>query len=391
MFTEYERACPPATVEAMKLLVFGLSVSSAWGNGHAPLWRGLIQALAALGHSVTFYERNTPVFAAHRDAFEWPKGRLVLYSSFADVRREAAAALKHADVGIVTSYCPDALEAAATVLDAAVPIRAFYDLDTPMTVQRAQRGEHVAYIGPRGLRDFDIVLSCTGGATLNELHRLFGARRAAALYPGVDPHLHSPAAPKAAYLADLSHLGTDLGPGVASSQAALERMFLEPAHARPDLTFAVGGSHYVTDFAWANNVKYLWHVPPYEHSAFYASAHLNLHLTPQPLAALGYCPTARLFEIAASGATIITDAWPGLADFYEPFDEVLVARDTADVLSALSISEREQSSLRRRARERTLAQHTVRQRARQLVDILSGAHAGSREFVRKAAEATRGL
>lgn len=37
----------------MKLVIFGLTVSSSWGNGHATLWRGLIRALAARGHDVT--------------------------------------------------------------------------------------------------------------------------------------------------------------------------------------------------------------------------------------------------------------------------------------------------------------------------------------------------
>lgn len=94
----------------MKLLIFGLSVSSAWGNGHATLWRGLIRALAQLGHHVTFYERDTPYYAAHRDYHAVPGGELIIYDDFSAVRQSAALRLAAADVAIVTSYCPDALD-----------------------------------------------------------------------------------------------------------------------------------------------------------------------------------------------------------------------------------------------------------------------------------------
>jgi spore maturation protein CgeB len=369
----------------MKLLVFGLSVSSAWGNPHATLWRGLIQALASQGHSVSFYERDMPMRAAHRDLSALPHGELVLYSDFADVRKRAAAALQQSDVGIVTAHCPDALAATALLLEAAVPVRAFYALDTPLTLQRIARGESVAYIGPRGLRDFDIVLSDAGGRALDELHRLLGARRVATFYGGVDAHTFSPAAPQAIYHADLSYLGAH----TADPQSELEQLFLGPARARPDLTFAVGGAHYLADFAWAANVKYLWQVPVHERSAFFCSARLNLTLSRAPAAAMGYCPSPSLFEAAASGATVITDAATGIQDFYEPDDEILVARDTEDVLAALSLGERELNGIRRRALQRTLAEHTVELRARRLVDLLSDARASDREFEREALETTR--
>jgi spore maturation protein CgeB len=54
----------------MNFVVFGLTISSAWGNGHATPWRGLCRALAARGHHVIFYERDVPYYAAHRDAPE---------------------------------------------------------------------------------------------------------------------------------------------------------------------------------------------------------------------------------------------------------------------------------------------------------------------------------
>src|SRR5215212_1701188 len=135
----------------MKLVVFGLAISSSWGNGHATLWRALARALAARGHHLMFFERDVPYYAAHRDLWEVPGGRLYLYDSWDDIRRVAARELDAADAGMITSFCPDATAAEGLMLDSAVPVRAFYDLDTPVTLDRLARGDEVPYIGPRGL------------------------------------------------------------------------------------------------------------------------------------------------------------------------------------------------------------------------------------------------
>jgi len=152
----------------MKLVIFGLSVSSSWGNGHASLWRALCGALAVRGHHVVFFERDVPYYAAHRDLLELPGGRLILYTDWSDILSEARSQLADADVGIVTSYCPDALPATDLVLDSRVPMRVFYDLDTPVTLDRIASNLPVEYIGSSGLRDFDLVLSYTGGPALRD-------------------------------------------------------------------------------------------------------------------------------------------------------------------------------------------------------------------------------
>jgi spore maturation protein CgeB len=365
----------------MRLVVFGLSVSSSWGNGHATLWRGLVHALARKGHSVLFYERDVPYYAAHRDCFGLPNGELHLYGDFAGIRAHAAAALREADVGMVTSYCPDALPASELVCELA-RTSAFYDLDSPITLDRVRRRLPVDYIGPHGLRPFDVVLSYAGGPALQELQRLLGARRVAALYGSVDTALHAPTPPVAQYRADLSYLGTYAD----ERQAALDELLLAPARANPTRTFAIGGSGYPHDFAWPNNLRYLHHVPPCEHAAFFCSARLNLNVTRAPMAQMGYCPSGRLFEAAASGGALISDAWPGLDEFYAPDDELLVARDRRDVLSALERSDAELQAMARRARERTLLEHSVDLRAAQLIDILAAAHDPARESEREAAE-----
>lgn len=354
----------------MKLVVFGLSVSSAWGNGHATLWRGLIWALARRGHSVTFYERNVPYYAAHRDCFDLPNGKLRLYASWEDVRSEAAHALSEADAGMVTSYCPDGVAATELLIGSKLAIKAFYDLDTPITLERVRRGEPVSYLSARGLRDFDVVLSYTGGAALSGLMSELGARRVVPLYGSVDPALHAPSPADARYRADLSYLGTY----AEERQAALDALFLEPARRSPQRRFVLGGSQYPADFPWTPNLYFVRHVPPAEHGAFYCSARLNLNVTRGPMAAMGYCPSGRLFEAAACGAVLISDVWRGLRAFYEPGSEILVARSSEDVLAALDTSDAELQGIGRRARERTLSEHTIDHRAQELLSIFDSAH-----------------
>ncbi|HSK40804.1 MAG TPA: glycosyltransferase, partial [Arenibaculum sp.] len=63
----------------MKITVFGLSISSSWGNGHATLWRGLVHALHRRGHRVVFFEHDVPYYAQTRDLTAIPGGGLILY------------------------------------------------------------------------------------------------------------------------------------------------------------------------------------------------------------------------------------------------------------------------------------------------------------------------
>jgi spore maturation protein CgeB len=351
----------------MEIVVFGLSVSSSWGNGHATLWRGLIHALARMGHRVVFYEWNAPYYAPHRDCFGLPNGELRLYDDWSTVRDEAAQRLRAADVGLVTSYCPHGREASQLVLDSRVPHKVFYDLDTPITLARLAHGESVPWLGPRGLSDFDLVLSYTGGRALTELVETLGARRVAPLYGSVDPALHAPTTAVERYRADLSYLGTY----AAERQPTVRALFLEPAARCPSRTFALGGSQYPADFPWRDNIFYHSHVPPAEHAAFYCSARLNLNVTRAPMAQMGYCPPGRLFEAAACGAALISDSWEGLSAFYEPAEELLVADGPDDVIAALSISDDELRTMTRRARERTLAEHTTDRRAQDFLDALT--------------------
>src|SRR3982074_1047740 len=146
--------------QVMKLVVFGLTLSSSWGNGHATLWRGLIRALARRGHEVVFFERDVPYYAAHRDLNELPGAQLILYDGWHSVLGRARTQVFDADVLLVTSYCSDAITAARLIFDqASSALRVFYDLDTPVTLARLDAGDRVDYLPEGGLSGFDLVLS----------------------------------------------------------------------------------------------------------------------------------------------------------------------------------------------------------------------------------------
>ena len=350
----------------MRLTVFGLTISSAWGNGHATLWRGLVRSLVDAGHRVTFFERDVAYYAQHRDLHTLPDGaELVLFREFSDIAAKARRTLASSDVGMVTSYCPDAV-AATRLLEAMPVIRCFYDLDTPVTLSRLGDGERVDYLGPDGLAPFDLVLSFTGGPALAALRDRLGARRVMPFYGWVDPALYRPAPPRD----DVQGLLTYLGTYAADRQAALARLLIEPARRLPERRFVIGGAQYPEQFPWTDNIWFVRHVPPSDHAAFYASGRLTLNVTRAAMARMGWCPSGRLFEAAACGAPILSDNWPGLDAFFEPGEEILLADTTDQALAALATPPDTLARMAEQARARTLEQHTAGRRAAELVAAL---------------------
>ncbi len=356
-----------AQEEALKFAIFGLTVSSSWGNGHATLWRGLIRALTEQGHEVVFFERDVPYYASARDLHRLGDGaELILYPDWESVSERASAEVRRADVAMVTSYCPDAIQASDLILEEAPGLALFYDLDTPVTLARLSAGEGVPYIPLGGLGDFDLVLSYTGGEALKALKNRLGALRVAPLYGHVDPEQHKPAPQADMFRADFSYLGTY----ATDRQAALESLFIEPARLRPGQRFVIGGSGYPEDFPWTDNIFFVRHLPPPDHPSFFCSSRLTLNVTRSDMAAMGYCPSGRLFEAAACGVPVLSDGWEGLNSFFEPGSEILIARNTDDAVAALDLEAGDIERIARAARARVLDEHTSAHRARELVRLL---------------------
>lgn len=353
----------------MKLVVFGLSISSSCGNGHATLWRGLCRALHAMGHDIVFYERDLPLYASNRDLLDPPYCEFVLYDDFGSIRERAAADVATAGAAVVTSYFPDALAASELVIGSSCRARVFYDLDTPVTLERLAAGKPIAYVGPRGYADFDLVLSFTGGAAVDALVSQLGAKLARPLYGCVDPDTHFPAHVPA-WSCDCSYLGTYS----SDRQPAVDSLFVEPARRLQNKPFILGGSMYPPEVVLPPNVRHVEHVAPPEHSAFYGSSSFTVNVTRGAMAKYGFCPSERLFEAAACGTPILTDAWEGLERFFEPGREIVVVTSSEDVERALGMSGGDRARIATAARRRVLARHTATTRAHELATILADVH-----------------
>ncbi len=358
----------------MKIVVFGLTISSSWGNGHATLWRGLCRALAKKGHRVVFFERDAPYYALNRDLYAIEGGDLILYGAWTDVLGRAVRETADAEAAIVTSFCPDGSQACDLVADSKRPVKIFYDLDTPVTLSQLANGEVVSYLGARDLSDFDLVLSYTGGAALDELQRLLDARRVAPLYGHVDPQVHHRVALNSTYQSDLSYLGTY----AADRQRALEEFLITPARLRSTRKFVIGGAQYPSDFPWHPNIFFVRHLPPSEHPSFFSSSRMTLNVTRAVMAALGWCPSGRLFEAAACGTAVLSDWWEGLDRFFTPGEEILVAHSSEGAIAALDIDDREIRRVGNRARERALSEHTAEHRSVELLSAIETARGPQR-------------
>jgi spore maturation protein CgeB len=358
----------------VKITIFGLTLSSSWGNGHATPYRALIRALHRLGHRVHFFEKDVPYYRSRRDFDSCDYCELTLYPDWADVRDHALSVASDSDVVITASFLPEGCRVNDEVLDLGRPLRVFYDLDTPVTLAKLRHGE-VEYLHARQLAEFDLVLSFTGGKVLVELENDYRAPMIKTLYGCVDPDEYYRVAAVPDFQCDLSYMGTYS----ADRQAKVDQLLLEPSRRHPERIFLLAGSLYPWDWQWPQNVHRMEHVSPAEHSRFYSSSRITLNITRGEMAANGWCPSGRFFEAAACGTPLITDQWEGLDSFFDLRSELRVVSGAADVEDALNAPDAELQSMAGRARQRTLDEHTGTVRARQLLQYFeearSGAHA----------------
>ena len=351
----------------LDIVVLGLSLSSSWGNGHATTWRALLRGLAARGHRVLFLERDVPWYAAHRDLVDPDFCELAFYDGLDALRDRFAVRIRDADAVLVGSYVPDGIHVLDLVLACARGVRAFYDIDTPVTLAALQCGD-CAYLASAQIALLDVYLSLSGGATLRHLSDCYGARRPRAFYCAVDEQRYRPE-PQATRW-DLGYLGTYS----ADRQATLDRLLLEPARRLPECRFVVAGSQYPADVVWPTNVERIEHLPPTSHPAFYAAQRFTLNVTRADMIAAGWSPSVRLFEAAACAIPIISDRWDGLSALFPEGEAVLIADDSESVVrSLLWLSDADRRSMGEQARAIVLAAHTGGVRAHALEGILAEA------------------
>lgn len=360
----------------MKIVICGLSITSSWGNGHATTYRALTRALRARGHKIVFFERDVEWYGSNRDMPEPPFCRVYLYEQWHDVSNLLRRELTDADVAMVGSFFPDGIKAIDMVLESAAGVKAFYDIDTPITVSKLRAGD-ADYLRRDQIPGFDVYFSFTGGPMLREVQSRFGAKRVAPLYCSFDPDRCRWREPDPRYQCDLSYMGTY----APDRQAKLEEFFCRSARALTSKSFLLAGPQYPSNTIWPKNVRRIVHLEPEFHPYFYSSSLFTLNLTRNEMVKAGYSPSVRLFEAAGCGTPIISDAWPGLETFFTPCEEILVAASSAEVISLLdNVSEDDAKKIGLGAQERVLAEHSAERRALEFEQVV-----GSRVPVEKSA------
>ncbi|MFT2008159.1 glycosyltransferase [Pontibacter sp. 13R65] len=344
----------------MNIVILGLSITSSWGNGHATTFRGLVRELNNSGHQILFLERDVPWYANSRDLPNPEYCQTALYASLEDLKQRFTEQVREAEVVIVGSYVPEGVQVGEWVVQTAQGIKAFYDIDTPVTLAKLER-QDFEYLHPRLIPQYDLYLSFTGGPTLDLLERHYGSPMARALYCSFDPTLYYPEQQQMQW--DLGYLGTYSD----DRQPPLEKLMLKAAREWPEGKFVVAGPQYPESVQWPANTQHIHHLPPAEHRQFYNSQRFTQNITRADMIKAGYSPSVRLFEAAACGTPIISDYWDGLDSLFTFDEEILVAYTAADTLKYLKeLPEQERIAMGEKARQKVLTQHTAAHRAREL-------------------------
>ncbi|SEV93470.1 glycosyltransferase [Luteibacter sp. 329MFSha] len=360
----------------MKFAFFGSSLVSAYWNGAATYYRGLIRNLHLLGHEITFYEPDAYGRQEHRDMDDPEWARVVVYPPTTDVAHAMLDDAATADVIVKTSgvgVLDRTLEEGVLTLRRPGRTVVFWDVDAPATLDAVESDPRHPF--RRLVGRFDLICTYGGGQPVVDAYTALGARHCEPVYNALDPQTHHPVPHRVDYAADLGFLGNRL----PDRESRVERFFLAAAEARPALRFILGGSGW-EDRRLPSNVDFIGHVYTRDHNAFNVSPRAVLNISRDSMARYGFSPATRVFEAAGAGACLITDAWEGIETFLEPGSEVLVARGGDEVAEHLDALTPERAwRIGEAARRRVLAEHTYAHRARQLEALLQG-----RDFTRRA-------
>lgn len=351
----------------MRITFYGSSLLSSYWNGAATYYRGLLHALAALGHEITFFEPDVYDRQAYRDIDLPGWCRVCVYPARIASLRRVTRSASSAEVVVKASgvgYEDDAL--LAGVLSAASPgaVRIFFDVDAPATL--ASMAADPTHPLREALPSIDLVLTYGGGDPVVTAYRAFGARRCAPIYNALDPDTHHPVPPDPRFAGDLGFLGNRL----PDREARVHTFFFGAALRRPEDRFLLGGAGWAQDQVPAN-VRVLGHVPTADHNPFNVTPRAVLNVSREDMAAIGHSPATRVFEAAGAGACLATDPWRGIEQFLAPSHEVLVVRDGADVAEMLAtLTPARAREIGENARRRVLAEHTYDRRAADLDRLL---------------------
>jgi spore maturation protein CgeB len=360
----------------MRIAFYGSSLLSAYWNGAATYYRGMLGELAARGHAITFFEPDAFERQSHRDIDPPPWAEVVVYPATEVAARAAAARAAEADVVVKASgvgVFDDLLLEAAMAAARPHAVKIFWDVDAPATLAELRTSPDLPL--RRMLPTLDLVLTYGGGPPVIAAYEALGARACRPIYNALDPATHHPVAADRRFAGDLNFLANRL----PDREARVERFFLEPAARLPERRFLLGGAGW-DDKPMPGNVRRVGHVGTADHNAFNASSLAVLNVARDSMADAGFSPATRVFEAAGAGACLITDAWDGLELFLTPGEEVLVARDGGDVAEHLrTLDPLRARAIGEAARLRVLGEHTYARRAAEVDALLRGEAAAKRE------------
>jgi spore maturation protein CgeB len=353
----------------LTIAFFGSSLVSAYWNGAATYYRGIIRALHEDGHRITFYEPDAYHRQAYRDIPDPPWARVVVYSSLSEravsqaleEARGADLIIKASGVGVLDPL----LEQAVLEMRRAGALAAFWDVDAPATLDRVLHNPHDPFreLIPR----YDLILTYGGGEPVVKAYKALGAQACIPIYNALDPSTHYPVAPDPRFVADLGFLGHRM----PDREARVEDFLFGAARGAPEYRFLLGGNGWDSKPKPAN-VTSIGYVYTYDHNAFNCSSQAILNINRASMARYGFSPPTRLFEAAGAGACLITDAWEGIECFLEPEREVIVVCDGDDLAKRLrALTPARARAIGSAARGRLLAEHTYSHRAKQLSAVLT--------------------
>jgi spore maturation protein CgeB len=352
----------------VRIAFFGSSLVSAYWNGAATYYRGLLRALHDLGCHVTFYEPDAYERQTHRDIADPSWARVVVYANREDAMRRALDSARDADVIVKAS----GVGVFDRELDEAVPdgrtgtMAIYWDVDAPATLDRL----HVNLRDPfhRLIARYDAVLTYGGGEPVARAYTALGARLCVPIYNALDPTTHFQVPRDRRFTSDVAFLGNRL----PDREARVDAFFFDAARALPDKQYLLGGSGW-QDKPLPPNVRALGHVYTGDHNAFNCTPSTVLNISRESMARYGFSPATRVFEAAGAGACMITDAWNGLDTFLEPGREVLSARSGDEVAEHVRrVTPHRARAIGDAARRRVLASHTYAHRASQVAALLQG-------------------
>jgi spore maturation protein CgeB len=347
---------------------FGSSLVSAYWNGAATYYRGIIRALHQRGHRITFYEPDAYERQMHRDMENPPWAEVVVYPVLEEAVREAIHGARNADLVVKASgvgVFDELLERELLSLKKPSTMVAFWDVDAPATLERLRQNADDPFAAR--IQNYDLIFTYGGGQPVVRAYRALGAVQCVPIYNALDPSTHYPVLSDERFIGDLGFLGNRL----PDRESRVEEFFLKPAASLPECRFLLGGAGW-GDKPRSPNVRYFDHVYTSDHNAFNSTPRAVINISRDSMAHYGFSPATRIFEAAGAAACIITDAWEGIDMFFEPGVEILVARDGGEVAALLrSLTVEQSRKIGAAAYKRVLLQHTYEHRAAQVDMVLN--------------------